>query len=97
MDPDQSPVYSRIRQNPEVVSSRVGDGGILVHLHTNRIFELNATGVRIWELLAENRALSEIETVLQAEFDGDREQVRADLLALIQALAAEKLIDEERD
>ena len=61
----------RVRPNPEVVSSRMGDTGVLVHLQTNRIFELNATGVRVWELLAEGRGLDDVERVLQQEFEGD--------------------------
>jgi hypothetical protein len=67
-----------------------------VHLQTNRIFELNATGVRIWELLGNPRTLPEIERLLQEEFSGDPERVRADLHALVESLAHEKLIDEER-
>ena len=86
----------RVRPSPEVVSSRMGDTGVLVHLQTNRIFELNATGVRVWELLGEGRGLDDVERVLQQEFEGDPGQLRADLLSLIDALERERLINDDR-
>lgn len=78
-----------------MVSSRLGDAGVLVHLQTNRIFELNATGVRTWELLGEGRGLGEIERILQDEYAADRGELRAELLALIEALAREGLVSDD--
>jgi hypothetical protein len=73
----------------------LGDAGVLVHLQTNRIFELNATGVRIWELLGEGRGLGEIEGILQGEYAADRGELRAELLALIKELAREGLVSDD--
>ncbi len=86
----------RIRQSAQVVSSRLGDAGVLVHLKTNRIYEVNATGLRIWELAGEGegRTLGEIETTLQREFDIDRERLRSELLALVAELTREGLLRE---
>ncbi|MBA2304223.1 MAG: PqqD family protein [Acidobacteria bacterium] len=84
----------RIRQSAQVVSSRLGDAGVLVHLKTNRIYEVNATGLRIWELAGEGRTLGEIETTLQREFDIDRERLRRELLALVTELTREGLLQE---
>jgi len=67
--PGRDPLARRIRQSAQVVSSRLGDAGVLVHLQTNRIFEVNATGLRIWELAGEGRTLGEIEDTLRGEFD----------------------------
>ena len=41
------------RSNPNVLTRRLDRATILVHLVTNRIFELNETGTRVWELLGE--------------------------------------------
>ena len=84
----------RIRQNPQVVSSRLGEAGVLVHLATNRIFEVNATGLRIWELAGEGRTLKEIEDTLLSEFDVPAERMREELSALVSALSSEGLIDD---
>ncbi len=85
----------RVRPSAEVVSTRLGDAGVLVHLHTNRIFELNPTGLRIWELLGEGRRLDDVERVLQHEFDGDHQRLRAEMLGLIESLAHEGLISDD--
>ena len=73
----------------------MGDAGVLVHLQTNRIFELNATGLRIWELLGEGRRLGEIERTLEAEYTADRNQLRAEMLALIEELSREGLVSDD--
>ena len=98
MDEAARPGRRRVfRQNPNVVSSRVGQAGVLVHLQSNRIFELNATGVRIWELLAEERELSEIESALQSEFNADTARLQADVSSLTDALLREGLIDSRNE
>lgn len=83
----------QLRQSEDVVSSRVGDAGLLVHLQTNRIFELNTTGVRIWELIGEGRTTDEIERVLQSEFDVTPEQLRQEISELVTSLFREGLLD----
>ena len=41
---------------PEVISKRLGETSVLVDVRTTRIFELNRTGTRVWELLPEGVA-----------------------------------------
>ena len=84
---------TRIRQSAQVVSSRLGEAGVLVHLQTNRIFEVNATGLRIWELAGEGRALGEIEATLRGEFDVEPARLRTELMELVAELAREGLIE----
>lgn len=76
-----------------MVSSQVGDAGVLVHLQSNRIYEVNATGLRIWELAGNGRALGEIADSLGREFDGDAAHMDADLLALVEEFSREGLIE----
>lgn len=90
---DAASPFRQFRQSDDVVSSRLGDAGVLVHLQTNRIFELNATGVRVWELIGEGRTLDQIERLLQEEFDVTPEQVRQEVSELVAALSREGLLD----
>lgn len=53
---------------PDVVTRRLGDRLVVVCLRTNRIFELNFTGARIWELVGEGRDEDDIVAVLVKEF-----------------------------
>ena len=48
---------SNLRPSPGVVARDMGGSAVLVHLESNRIFELNATGARVWSLF--NKACTE--------------------------------------
>ena len=82
-----------LRHSADAVSNRLGDGGVVVNLRTNRIFELNATGMRAWELIAHGRTRAELAHQLEAEFDAAPGRVRAELEQLIADLAGEGLVD----
>ena len=94
MSPDPVPTApARVRQHPQVVSNRLGDAGVLVNLQTNRIFELNATGLRVWELIGDGLALAEIGERLSREFSAAPELVSDDVGRLVRALQGEGLLD----
>ena len=78
--------------DPDVVSRRLGDEIVLVHLKTNQIFSLNPTGARFWELLSDGKSRQEIETALLGEYDGSREEVSAEIDSLVRLLQAEGLV-----
>lgn len=79
---------------PDVVWKDVGGEIVLVHLGTNRIYELSRTGARLWALLDEGKSLGEAEGILSEEFDVDQEVVRAEATALVQELLRRKLVEE---
>ena len=87
----------RIRQSPQVVSNQLGDAGVLVHLQSNRIFELNATGLRIWQLAAgAGASLGEIAATLGRDFDAGNARIEGELLRLVDELSREGLIESDR-
>ena len=90
----EDPPSRVLRQSEHVVSSRLGDAGVLVHLRSNQIFELNATGVRVWELIGEGHDVEDIEQRLHAEFDVDHEQLRREVSELLNALCRQGLLDD---
>ncbi len=57
------------RPDPNVIARRIDSGTVLINLRTNKIYELNATGSRIWEMLGAGKTVAEIEAGLQQEFD----------------------------
>jgi hypothetical protein len=81
-----------LHANPDVVFQRVDDEVVLVHLKTNQIFALNATGARFWELFAAGGDRSEIEATMLAEFDVEPDVLRAEIDALLVALAREDIV-----
>lgn len=87
------PLPAHPRRHAQVVSSRLGDAGVLVHLRTNRIFELNATGFRVWELIGEGLDLAAVEGRLLEEFAVPSDRLRTELHDLVAALLQEGLLD----
>ena len=87
--PDALPAPS-----PDVVSRRLGDEIVLVHLKTNRIFSLSPTGARLWELLEEGRSRAEIEQQLLLEYDVSREAVSGEIDSLVTILEGEALVQD---
>jgi Coenzyme PQQ synthesis protein D (PqqD) len=84
----------RFASNPDVSWKDIGGEIVLVHLGTNRIYELNRTGARLWTLLDEGRTRSEAEDILAREFDIDTQSVAAETNALIEELLQLRLIEE---
>ena len=83
---------SRLEPSDDVVGQNLGEGFVLVHLKTNRIFELSRTGARFWDLLQTEGDRSRIEEQLLDEFDVTKEELTAEVDSLISSLATENLV-----
>jgi Coenzyme PQQ synthesis protein D (PqqD) len=84
-----------LRRQPDVVSRRMDEQTVLVNLRTNRIFELNRTGARFWELLGDESSESQIVEKLLGEFDVPQAQLEREVAALIDSLVEEGLISSD--
>lgn len=71
---------------------RLGDEIVLVNLRTNLIFELNRTGARFWELLAEGYDRVEIERRMLGEFDVARDTLRGEIDGILSSLHVAGLV-----
>lgn len=58
----------KLTVDPDVVAERLGDDLVLVHLKTNKIYELNSTATRIFELAKAGHDRAGIEAQLLAEY-----------------------------
>lgn len=81
-----------LRPSEDVVFRRLENELVLVHLSTNRIYSLNTTGARFWELLEAGRGRSEIKDKLLREFDVTNEQLENEIETLLTALVSEGLV-----
>ncbi len=81
-----------VRPDPDVVAQGIGDETVLVHLQTNKIFALNATGARFWELLGDGLSRDEIVERMLAEFDVEEDALRGEIEALVTALSRDDLV-----
>ena len=92
----KSPVIPpRLFPHTNVVAKRLGKEMVLVHLETNRIYELNVTAARLWELLGKGSDLTSIQTQMQQEFDVNEEQLEAEIKVLLSVLIDKQLVSAE--
>jgi len=81
-----------LRPSPEVISKRLDEATVLVHIPTNRIFELNETGTRIWELLGQGLDANTIVGFLVEEFDVDKARASNEVNDLLIQLRTKDLL-----
>jgi hypothetical protein len=81
----------------DVVARRLDDVVILINLKTNRIFELNSTGARIWELITSGNSLADIRETMLREFDVSEAELSSAIDTLISWLRNEGLLASRDD
>ncbi|MGH9225448.1 MAG: PqqD family protein [Acidimicrobiales bacterium] len=85
----------RYAPHPNVVARDLDGSTVLVHLDTSRIFTLNPTGSRVWELLAGpamNQDLEVLERMLRETFDVDGNRLHREVVGLLTELVDERLV-----
>jgi coenzyme PQQ synthesis protein D (PqqD) len=82
----------RFHISPHAVAKEMGNSVVLVHLGTEKIFELNATAARIWDLLAEGLTREDILSRISEEFDVPREVAAQEIQELLSSLISENMI-----
>ena len=83
----------RFRPSTDTVARRMDDQYVLVQLQTNRIYELNRTGARLWELLETGHDLEQAQEQMLLEFDVDERRLRDEVSTLMRDLVAKGLVE----
>jgi Coenzyme PQQ synthesis protein D (PqqD) len=78
---------------PDQVSADLEDEAVVLHLKDGVYYGLNPLGARIWNLLAQPRAIFEIQDILLEEYDVEPQVLEEDLLRLLGELAERGLIE----
>jgi Coenzyme PQQ synthesis protein D (PqqD) len=81
-----------LRPNPEVIAKRLDQATVLVDISTSRIFELNETGTRVWELLGQGFNVERIIQHLILEFEVADSQAAEEVKNLLSQLRNEGLV-----
>jgi Coenzyme PQQ synthesis protein D (PqqD) len=86
--------HSTVVASKDQVSSDLGEGEVaILNLRRGTYYGLDAVGTRVWNLLQEPGTVREIRNVLLNEYDVEPERCERDLLALLQKLADEGLVE----
>ena len=84
---------TQVRPGPDVLVSQVGDELVFLDLASEQYFGLDAVGRTLWERLTTARNAGDAIDALLTEFEVDRATLEQDVTALLQQLAARKLIE----
>jgi hypothetical protein len=84
--------HVRYRPTEDVVAQHMGEGVVLVHLRTNRIYDLNRTGARLWALLSEGRTRAEMRQRMLSEFDVDASTLERETDEILASMLAAQLV-----
>jgi hypothetical protein len=75
------------------VSSEIGEEVAILDLKAGTYYGLDAVGARVWELIQKPQSVGEIQRILLEEYEVEPERCERDLLALLQRLAHEGLVE----
>ncbi len=84
--------FKAYQKNPHVVTTELEDGAVLLNLNTKYYYNLNETGLSIWQALDESGDPETIATKLTDSYDIDRRQASAYLGELLEDLEKEGLV-----
>jgi hypothetical protein len=88
---------TKLQAKPDVIVTELADRegkpeAVLLNIATHKYFSLNASGIRIWKVLAQGQPLSAAVTDLTASFEVPRERAEASVLRLADELLAADLV-----
>jgi hypothetical protein len=85
-------MLSRFQPSPDAVATRVGDEIVLVDLKTDRIYSLNRTAARLWELVGLECDRAEVDRRMLQEFDVSQEELTAAIDEFVVSMAQDGLL-----
>ena len=86
-------ISSSVVAAKDQVSSDLGGEVAILHLNEGVYYGLDDVGARIWSLIQEPTTVEEIRDVLVSEYEVAPDRCESDLIALLQRLADEGLIE----
>ena len=81
-----------VTQTKELVSSDLDGETVLLSIETGKYYNMDPIGSRIWELIKDPMSVSDLIDILLGEFEVDRQQCEAEVLAFLNKLAEDSLI-----
>ena len=75
------------------VSCSLGDEAAILHMKSGVYYGLDPVGARVWSLLVEPRTVEDLRETIVAEYEVEPARCEGDLLALLEKLRTEGLIE----
>jgi len=84
---------ARIRLSSDTLYQDIGGQAVILQLKTEQYYGMDQTGLRFWQLIADDGDTESIVGQLLKEFDVEENQLRQDLADLLEKLLAAHLIE----
>lgn len=88
-------LQSTVKRSPEPVSSEIDDELVILSIERGRYYGTELVGQRIWQLLAAPIRVDSLCDTLMAEFEVERDICEQEVLAFLDQLRREGLIEVE--
>jgi len=85
-----------LRSSPDVQGTNMDGETVLLDLSTGRYYTLNRLGSAIWDLCTGGHTISDIHVILCDRFEVAPKRALDDLVALVNQLSQEGLLQQER-
>ena len=98
--PDKKPLVSldsTVVATTEQISAHFTGSVVILGLRVGSYYSLDEVGAFIWNLVQEPLQVSDIRDAILEEYEVEHARCESDLLALLEDLAANQLIDIESD
>ena len=82
---------------PDVIVQTIDGEALILKLHDEEVFSLNATGARIAQLIADGQRLDALVDILSREYGVSRNDVEREVGSLVQTLLSKGLVIVDRD
>lgn len=85
-------LHSVVVATREQVSCALGEESAILNMKNSVYYGMNAVGSRIWNLLAEPRTVMQLRDAVLDEYDVEPDRCEQDLLALLEQMRSEGLV-----
>lgn len=82
-----------VMASSQQISCPLGDESAILNMKNNVYYGVNPVGASVWNLLKEPKTVAEIRDAIAEEYDVDRERCESDLIALLEHMRSEGLVE----
>jgi Coenzyme PQQ synthesis protein D (PqqD) len=87
----------RLRLNSRVSAERTGYGAVLIDADTGECYELNQTGIEVWNHIQQRGTISDLAGSLAAKYKVDEQQIASDIERLLHSMLDHGLVTSESE
>ena len=86
-------LQTTVMASPHQISCPLGDESAILNMKNSVYYGMNPVGSAVWNLLKQPKTVAEIRDVILGEYEVEAERCEQDLIALLEQLRSEGLIE----